>query len=176
MRDVIVRTAATLAAERGPVSLTMSEIAARSGIGRATLYRYFPDVEAIVRAWHEQQIHRHLSELVAIRDRSDPDRRLEAVLEGYALLAHGSHRPHGPDLSALLHGDPHVQRARDEVRRLVAGLIAEAAEAGRIREDVPSAELASYCIHALGAAAGLRAKPAVRRLVEVILAGLQPSR
>ena len=39
----------------------MSQIAKDTGIGRATLYKYFPDVESILRAWHQRQIDEHLS-------------------------------------------------------------------------------------------------------------------
>jgi hypothetical protein len=53
--------------------------------------------------------------------------------------------------------------------------VAEAAEAGVLRDEVPPDELASYCLHALAAARGLPSKAAVRRLVAVTLAGLRPS-
>ena len=39
----------------------MSQIAEQTGIGRATLYKYFPDVEAILLAWHERQVTGHLA-------------------------------------------------------------------------------------------------------------------
>jgi AcrR family transcriptional regulator len=72
-------------AEHGLTSVTMSQIAEQAGIARATLYRYFSDVEAIVVAWHERQISRHRHHLAEIRDRAgDPARRLEAVLTAYA--------------------------------------------------------------------------------------------
>jgi hypothetical protein len=43
-----------------------------------------------------------------------------------------------------------------------------------VRDDVPIDELAAYCLHALGAAGDLPSKSAVRRLVSVVLAGLEP--
>jgi hypothetical protein len=43
-----------------------------------------------------------------------------------------------------------------------------------VRGDVAPSELADFCLHALGAAAGLPAKAAVARLVTVTLAGLRP--
>ena len=46
----------------------MLQIAAATGIGRATLYKYFPDVEAIMVAWHERHIARHLRLLAEARD------------------------------------------------------------------------------------------------------------
>ena len=40
-------------------------------------------------------------------------------------------------------------------------------------DDVPAAELANYCLHALAAAGSLPSKAAVQRLVTVTLAGLR---
>ncbi len=45
---------------------------------------------------------------------------------------------------------------------------------GEVRDDVAPADLASYCLHALGAADNLKSKAAVRRLITVTLAGLRP--
>jgi hypothetical protein len=45
---------------------------------------------------------------------------------------------------------------------------------GDIRDDIAADELAGYCLHALAAAATLESEAAVRRLVAVTLAGLQP--
>lgn len=42
------------------------------------------------------------------------------------------------------------------------------------RTNMPPAELASYCLHALNAAAALLSEAAVGRLVTITLAGLRP--
>ncbi len=63
VRDAILDNTWALATEHGLTSVTMSQIAERTGIGRATLYKYFPDVEAILLAWHERQITGHLDHL-----------------------------------------------------------------------------------------------------------------
>jgi AcrR family transcriptional regulator len=60
VREAILDTTATLVAGHGLLSVTMSQIAEKTGIGRATLYKYFPDVEAILLAWHGRQIASHL--------------------------------------------------------------------------------------------------------------------
>jgi hypothetical protein len=57
---------------------------------------------------------------------------------------------------------------------VVRDLLAEGQQAGDVRNDVAAAELATYCLHAVSAAGELRSKPAVGRLVSVILAGLAP--
>src|SRR4029079_128644 len=63
---------ARLVAEHGLVSLTMSQIAEQAGIGRATLYKYFPDAQAVLTAWHERQITAHLDQLTAAADPAAP--------------------------------------------------------------------------------------------------------
>ena len=174
VRDAILDAAATLVAEHGLRSVTMSQVAEETGIGRATLYKYFPSVDAILFAWHERQIERHLEFLAEVRDRfRDPAERLEAVLEAYALIRHEAHGHHDRELSAFLHRDEQVAGAERQLRQMIETLLAEGAERHDFRDDVAPNELASYCIHALAAASALRSKLAVRRLVSVTLAGLQ---
>jgi AcrR family transcriptional regulator len=176
VRDAILDTTAALVAQHGLLSVTMSQIAELTGIGRATLYKYFPDVEAILFAWHERQITGHLEQLAEVRDQAgDPGERLEAVLEAFALISHESHGHHDTELAAFLHRDQQVARAEQQLRHMIRDLVAEAAGAGVLRDEVPPDELANYCLHALAAARGLPSKAAVRRLVAVTLAGLRPS-
>jgi len=165
--------------EHGLTSVTMSQIAEKTGIGRATLYKYFPDFEAILLAWHERQISGHLAYLAEVRDQAgDAGERLEAVLEAYALISHGrfSHEHPGLELAALLHRGAHVTGAQQRVHDMIRDLLIEAAATGDVRNDIAPEELASYCLHALTAAGSLPSKAAVRRLVTVTLAGLRPPR
>ncbi len=174
VHDAILDTTAALVAEHGLLSVTMSQIAEETGIGRATLYKYFPDVESILATWHERQVTGHLELLADVRDQAgDAGKRLRAVLETYALI---SHEHHGTELAALLHQAEHVARAQQHLSDFIKDLLTEGAEAGDLRDDVAPDELASYCLHALTAASSLPSKAAVRRLVTVTLAGLRPPR
>ncbi|CAM4172279.1 TetR/AcrR family transcriptional regulator [Kibdelosporangium persicum] len=179
VRDATLDTTATLVAERGIASVTMSLIAEKTGIGRATLYKYFPDVEAILSAWHERQIAGHLQQLTEARDKvADPSERLETVLRAYALIhqrrvRHHQNQPHGSELAALLHPDEHVARAQQHLRDMFRDLLVDAARQGDIRGDVTPEELASYCLHALTAASTLPSEAAAHRLVAVTLDGLR---
>ena len=171
VRDAILDTTAGLVAEHGLRSVTMSQIAEQTGIGRATLYKYFPGVDAILLAWHERQITGHLEQLIEVARRGgDAGDRLQAVLEAYALIAH-EHL--GSEFAAGLHRGEHLDRARQHLSDLIAGLVTEAAGDRAVRDDVPAGELAGYCLHALAAASSLPSKAAVRRLVTVTLAGLR---
>ncbi|MFJ8364172.1 TetR/AcrR family transcriptional regulator [Streptomyces sp. NPDC093984] len=154
----------------------MSRIAEQSGIGRATLYKYFPDVESIVMAWHERQIAGHLDQLAELRDRAGtPGERLASVLEAFAFIQQQQRRHgHGGELSTLLHQGGHVAHAEQHLRHFVRDLLVEAAQAGEVRDDVSPDELTGFCLHALAGAGALPSKAAVKRLVTVTLAGLRP--
>ena len=176
VHDAILHTTITLVGEHGLRSVTMSQIAEATGIGRATLYKYFPSVETILHAWHERQIAGHLEQLTTARDQVEgAGERLAAVLETYALISHGSHGHSDTELAAFLHGDDRVSQAERHLRRMIRDLVVDAARDGGVRNDVDADELATYCLHALSAASGMPSKAAARRLVEVTLAGLRPS-
>jgi AcrR family transcriptional regulator len=177
VRRAILDTTAALVAEHGLLSVTMSQIAEETGIGRATLYKYFADVESILFAWHEEQITSHFQELEEVRTRGGTAlERLRGVLERFARISHQARGHNDSELARFLGRDEHVANAQDRVRRLIAELIAEGVNAGELRDDVPSEELATYCVEALRAAASVRSRAAVRRLVDVTVSGLTSNR
>lgn len=174
VRDAILDTTGALVSAHGLRAVTMSRIAEQTGIGRATLYKYFPSLDAILLAWHERQIADHLEELAEVRDRpGSAGERLEAVLATYAIVAHKSHGRHDSNVAAFLHRDHRVARAQEQLHAMLSDLLVEAVEAGEVRNDIAPGELASYCLHGLGAAGRLPSKAAVDRLVTVILDGLR---
>ncbi|KOV71842.1 TetR family transcriptional regulator [Streptomyces sp. AS58] len=173
VRTAVLDTTAALVAEHGLTAVTMSRIAKDSGIGRATLYKYFPDVEAILLAWHERQVRHHLEHLSHVRDQSTAaGQRLETVLIAFALLTHDTRSHHDSDLAAVLHHGAHAAQAREQLHRLIEDLLADGARNGIVRSDVPPGELADYCLSALTAAGDLPSTAAVHRLVTVTLAGV----
>ena len=175
VQDAILDTTVALVERHGLLSVTMSQIAEETGIGRATLYKYFPDVESILRTWHEREIDGHLGHLAEIRDRAgDAGERLAAVLETYALISHESRDHRDSELAALMHHHHQVLRPEDRLRALVRDLVIEAQASGAVRADVAPDELVSFCLHALTAANNLTSKAAVHRLVALTLTGLRP--
>lgn len=174
VREATIDAVAAIVAEDGLLSLTMSRIAEETGVGRATLYKHFPDVEAILLAWHERQVAAHLQQLALARDQAGrPSQRLEAVLQAYAFIARSS-PGHDNEVAAVLHRSQHVARGQRHLFDLMGEVLADAASAGEVRSDIPPAELAAYCVHALAAASSLPSKAAVHRLVSLTLAGLRP--
>lgn len=180
VQDATLETTARLVKERGLRGVTMSEIAEKTGVGRATLYKYFPDVESILAVWHRRQIAHHLAHLRQVRDLAEgPEGRLRAVLNAFAHIQHEPARnhhgqPHSAEVAALLHSDDQVARARRELHGLIAALITDAAAAGAVRSDISSEEVAEYCIHALEAASHAPSEEAVSRLVTLTVSGMRP--
>jgi AcrR family transcriptional regulator len=175
VRDAVLDATAALVAQHGLSGVTMSQVAKESGIGRATLYKYFPDIESILAAWHERHIGahlHHLTEVVRASGGAAPGERLAAVLRAYA--THTRQHRDGSDLAAVLHQGEHVARAHAHLTEFLTGLVRAAAERGEVRGDVPPGELAGYCLHALTAASGLPSQAALDRLITVTLAGLRP--
>lgn len=162
----ILDATARLVDERGTVSLTMSQVAEAAGIGRATLYKYFPSLEAVLTACHHRQLRAHMRELRAVREgHTGGSGALEALLEAYGRIV----RENPPGRAPVLHADEHVGRARAHVLDLVAEAVEDGVRAGVVRDDVPARELAAFCLHAMDAAADLPSAAAVTRLLAVTL-------
>ena len=173
VRDTTLDVTAKLVAEQGLASVTMSRIAEETGIGRATLYKYFPDVDSILLAWHERHVGAHLHQLMTAQaGEGEAIDKLRSVLETFAGI---QYEQHGNDISALLHCGEHVANAQQHLGNLVETLIEQAAGTGLVREDISPKELANYCLHALTAARQVDSKAAVQRVVGVTMVALRPT-
>jgi hypothetical protein len=75
-------------------------------------------------------------------------------------------------LSALVHRGPLIVDVQRRLLALFSEVIEDAAAAGETRQDVSPSELASYCLHALPAAAQAADVEQVSRVVRVVLDGL----
>nr|WP_246223959.1 TetR/AcrR family transcriptional regulator [Pseudarthrobacter psychrotolerans] len=168
VREAILDAAAALVSEHGLLSVTMSQVAQEAGIGRATLYKYFPNVEAILLARHDSQVAGHLEHLAAVTQAGgDAGHQLEAVLHIHALM---TYEHHNSAMAAIMHHDG--VRQRQDI--FMQDVLRRAAESGAIRDDMAPQELASYCLHALTAAAESPSRAAVNRLVQLTLDSLRP--
>lgn len=75
----------------GPARTTVSAVAKRAGVQRATVYRHFPDEQALFTACSSHWLARHpLPDLAAWTGIENPDERLETALrEMYAWFERG---------------------------------------------------------------------------------------
>jgi AcrR family transcriptional regulator len=124
-----------------------------------TLYKYFPDVEAILIAWHGRQTGRHLQHLAAgaanQTARTGSSKPCSTPKRSSSTNTTAPNWPRSCTRASMSPG------ARQQLRDFLAGLIAEGAQASRLRIDVAPSELASYCAHALAAANSLPSRSVI---------------
>src|ERR671933_1402596 len=158
----ILEAAAGVLAERGEQA-SMSDVAAAAGVARATVYRYFPNREALLEALGRLAVEEAGDRLQAGRLDEVPVpeaferavRALVAVGDSFVVVSRASARP-----------DP------AEFERLVAaplrGLIERAQSLGEVRSDLPASWLMESLIGIV--VSGLRTQPSLG--VEDTVAGI----
>jgi AcrR family transcriptional regulator len=92
-REVLVATAMKLFRERGYGSVTIDEIAARAGVGRRTVFRYFATKEDLVLFDHADYValFRQVLAQRSAKDRPVESLRKAAVAVARALVDHRAH-------------------------------------------------------------------------------------
>jgi AcrR family transcriptional regulator len=164
-RGAIAAAAWVLAQEHGPLAITMSQVADAAGVSRPTLYKYFPDVEAMLTAHHRKHVEAHVAELAGIvNGPGSPGERLDRLVRAYADICHHRARQGSAEVDRLVHSAFELDAAESKLVDLFALAIRDA---GADRDDLTPPALAAYAVRALAAAADVpRAKvPAVARLV-----------
>ena len=133
VRQAVLDAAGQLVARDGLWAVSMSRLAEVAGIGRATLYKYFADVEEVLAAWHARQVSAHLADLATVAaGPGEASARLRAVLERYAHICAQRSR-HGGDVAAALHRAPGIDDQHRQLQDLMTGLVA----GGRVRRHGP---------------------------------------
>lgn len=129
-RARLVAAALELFSERGYGGATVSEIADRAGLSRATFFRYFPD-KADVLAAGQETLSRLLTDgITEAPADATPLAAVRAGLERAAGAMTPFHRELGPGLIAVIAGNPELQ-ARNAAKQ--AGMTAAMVAALRQR-------------------------------------------
>lgn len=178
-REQILGAATRVFAEQGPEA-PLEEIARAAGVGIGTLYRRFPDREALILAVRRQALESLLGEIR--RSAAEEPRAWDALVRSMSYsrelrLSLRLTRPLAAPLAQRIRTDPGMQDLR---RRLVAemeGLVAAAQQEGTLRPDVGAGDVVQ--LFALVYRAGDRpddvADLAAARALAVILDGLSSS-
>jgi AcrR family transcriptional regulator len=167
-RDRLLAAAAGCFDAQG-MDVSVTEIAREAGVGMGTLYRRFPTKAALIEALVQEQLEATIAMARAAAEHPD-GLGLERFLE-----ASSAHQAEHPGLLARLWTTDHemVRTAR----RLIAGLLADAQEHGRIRRDLTNTDLtvAFFGIRGVVEATRTKAPDAWRRHLELLVAGMRPN-
>lgn len=166
-RDRLLAAAADCFDAQG-MDVSVTEIAREAGVGMGTLYRRFPTKAALIEALVQEQLAATIA-MARAAGEHEGGVGLERFLE-----ASGAHQAEHPGLLARLWTTDHdmVRTAR----RLIAGLLADAQEHGRIRRDLTNTDLtvAFFGIRGVVEATRAEAPDAWRRHLELLIAGMRP--
>jgi AcrR family transcriptional regulator len=168
-RDVFV--------EQGP-DAPLPEVSRRAGTGIATLYRRFPDRQALMRAVALDAL---------TRTTEEAHRAVDEEPEPFAALARYMHRALDTRIGAVIPvlleaislDDDELLRARDRSTRIVHGLVDAAHGAGTLRSDATFGDISMIIVRLSRPLPGgftreLNDQLAHRHL-ELVLAGLRPA-
>jgi AcrR family transcriptional regulator len=175
-RQRILRAAAEIFTEQG-LEATLDDVARQAGVGVGTVYRRFPDKEALADALFTDR----LDALVALAEDAlaDPDEwgSLVSFLEqAGALLA--ADRGLRQLFMFASYGYDRVGQARARMQPLVSTLVSRAQAAGAVRADLCPTDVPLIEFMLAGVAEYARnARPQVwRRYLALLLDGLRPER
>lgn len=131
----ILDTAAAVLADRQGETVSMAEIAEAAGVGRATLYRYFPNRDALITGLTRAAID-ELSERVA-----DADVATAGAITALTRLTRGFLASGNKYVALWSHGKRSADIAEIDSRLAepVRGLMRRAVADGTLRDDVPAA-------------------------------------
>ncbi|MFI1016071.1 TetR/AcrR family transcriptional regulator [Streptomyces sp. NPDC020965] len=170
-RRLIMETAGRLFAERG-ASVPLNEIARAAGIGVGTVYRRFPDLQALIDALFTERFTAFLRIAAEAALQPEPGQALRHyVLEAAQWRA----RDQALDIifaNASVDTEP-IDRLRDDLRVRVDRLTERAVAAGTVRADFASADVYAilYMVGAIADRTHDIAPAAWRRYAEALLMG-----
>lgn len=176
-REHLLGVARQVFATKG-LEVPIDDVARAAGLGVGTVYRHFPNKEALFEAIVLDQLERFLEEAKALERGADPEQALVQFLEKYMAagaakrdfieaLSRGGYGPQPP---------PTIRRVFEEIRQLLGRLLVRAQQAGVIRPDVGVEETLAL-LHGVSAAGLSYAGPPEGRprIWTVVLDGLRSS-
>lgn len=171
-REALLESAAQAFGERG-TDASLEDVARRAGVGIGTLYRHFPTRDALVEAAYRRGVERICDAADRLLTEQPGDIALELWMRdfvGYIATKRGLAAT--LKIAADAHTDLFVY-VHERIRAALSSLLDAAAQTGRIRTDVDSADL----IRALGGICMVSDQAdwqdQARRLVALLMDGLR---
>ncbi|MBO9521885.1 MAG: TetR/AcrR family transcriptional regulator [Nocardioidaceae bacterium] len=134
----LLAAARELISERGP-NVPLDEVAKLAGVGIGTLYRRFPDRDALLRAVVLDALAQTRDAAERAAETEDPFEALATYLRLALELRVSAVMPQVLDL--VIHGDAEMDAAREASAKAVEALVDAARESGDLPEDVTFADV-----------------------------------
>ncbi|HWC81887.1 MAG TPA: helix-turn-helix domain-containing protein [Pseudonocardiaceae bacterium] len=143
-RDQIIGAAKVIFASEGP-DAPMEEIARRAGVGVGTLYRRFPDRDALIRGVARDNLASTLAHAkAAAAEESTGWAALERLMRHSEEMALSVRLAMlSPSVWTTLKEDPVARRLRDELMTIIDEVVHTAQAEGSLRPDVGAGDVAA---------------------------------
>jgi AcrR family transcriptional regulator len=134
-RRALLDAAVQVFGERG-LDATVAEIAARAGVGQGTAFRHFPTKEQLIAATVRDVLDRITVTALEQLEEPDPLLALRTLMHSGSQLMVSNQGFKSATANSLVHEDPEVIAANEQLLAVAAQLLARAQDAGVIRADV----------------------------------------
>jgi AcrR family transcriptional regulator len=174
-REVILRAADDVFTELG-VSASIATIARRAGVGSATIYRHFPNREALVSAVFELRVLAYSEAIENAQLLPDPEAAFRATIHAMVDL-----QSRDRSFREIIGGQDEIPLELPGFERLglaLLGALQSAKRANVVREDVTNEDILLLLLATEGIAmpTGAQSATAMRRLVDLALDGFSNKR
>jgi AcrR family transcriptional regulator len=168
----LLATAKAAFAEKGS-GASLDEIARIAGVGAGTLYRHFPNRDALVAAVYRNET----EQLIAAADRvAETHPPVTALREWLLLFVDYIATKHGmyEVLNSVVGGTSELYSASAaQVKHAIASLVERAVASGDIRLDLEPLDLLRALASVVNVSSGVDGKKAAKRLVDILIAGIR---
>ena len=173
-RRVVLDVAARVFAERG-LGATLNDIAREAGVGVGTVYRRFPDKDALVAALFDVKFTALLDLVRAAAEVPSPGQGLREFIAG-AAQARARDRGLGEVLAGAGAPSGEAARKRELLHSLVGELLARAQAEGTVRPDVAASDVPMFMLMVGAVADGTRdlAPDTWQRYAHLLIDSLRP--
>jgi len=175
-RQRILAAAAQVFTERG-LDATLDEVARAAGVGVGTVYRRFPDKEALVAALFRERIDNLVTVAEEACAAADPGQAIVSYLEYTAAAMAGD-----TGLRQLMmfgtYDRDQVCYARDRMRPVISKLVERAQASGDLRRDFEATDvkMIAFMLASLAEYTAAVTPDVWRRYLAMLIDGLRPSR
>jgi AcrR family transcriptional regulator len=175
-RKRILRAAAEVFTTRG-LQASLDDVARQAGVGVGTVYRRFPDKEALVAALFLERIDNLVTVAEDACAAADPWQAIVSYLE-YAAAAMAGDLGLRQLMMFGTYDRDQVCYARDRMRPVITRLVERAKASGDLRADfeAPDVKMIAFMLGSLAEYAAAVTPDVWRRYLAMLIDGLRPSR
>jgi AcrR family transcriptional regulator len=171
----LLAAASAVFVEHGADDASLEEIARRAGVGIGTLYRHFPNRQALLEAVYRDQVQALQSRADELLDTADPGAALESWLRALLAFSRAKHSMMSALLATLGKDSELMSSCSTAIMDAAGTLLKRAQQAGVVRADADAGDLIRL-MHAVSLATQRAPSDPGQtdRLLRLILDGLRP--